>query len=73
MYMSVMCILSVRVCVYLSEVTFESYGAKKPTCKSHRELFSRTFGTNKGPEGQLVGQLLRQRLATGETGVKPAR
>ena len=41
-----------------------------------REPFSRTFGTNETQqlrEGQLVGRMLLQRLATGATGVKQAR
>ena len=52
---------------------------KKPICKlvrTHREPFSRSFGTNETQqlrEGQLVGRMFLQRLATGETGVKQAR
>ena len=44
--------------------------------RARRELFSCTFGTNKTQqlrEGQLVGRMLLQRLATGATGVKQAR
>ena len=57
---------------------FQSYGEKKPICKlvSSREPFSRTFGTNETQqlrEGQLVGRMLLQSLATGATGVKQAR
>ena len=58
---------------------FKSYGVKKPICKlvrAHREPFSRSFGTNETQqlrEGQLVGRMLLQRLATGATGVKQAR
>ena len=55
---------------------FKSYGVKKPICKSHREPFSRSFGTNETQqlrERQLVGRMLLQRLATGATGVKQAR
>ena len=43
---------------------------------ARREPFSRTFGTNETQqlrEGQLVGRMLLQRLATGATGVKQAR
>ena len=49
---------------------------KKPIVRTHREPFSRSFGTNETQqllEGQLVGQTLLQRLATGATGVKQAR
>ena len=52
---------------------------KKPICKlvrAHREPFSRSFGTNETQqlrEGQLVGRMLLQRLATGATAVKQAR
>ena len=58
---------------------FKSYGVKKPICqlvRAHREPFSRSFGTNETQqlrEGQLVGRMLLQRLATGATGVKQAR
>ena len=58
---------------------FKSYGVKKPICKcvrAHRQPFSRSFGTNETQqlrEGQLVGRMLLQRLATGATGVKQAR
>ena len=51
----------------------------RPICKcvgTRREPFSRSFGTNKTQhlrEGQLVGRMLLQRLATGATGVKQAR
>ena len=41
-----------------------------------REPFLRSFGTNETQqlrEGQLVGRMLLQRLATGATGVKQAR
>ena len=41
-----------------------------------REPFSRSFWTNETQhlrEGQLVGRILLQRLATGATGVKQAR
>ena len=44
--------------------------------RAHRERFSRSFGTNETQhlrEGQLVGRMLLQRLATGATGVKQAR
>ena len=52
---------------------------EKANCKcvrDHREPFSRSFGTNETQqlrEGQLVGRMLLQRLATGATGVKQAR
>ena len=44
--------------------------------RAHSEPFSRSFGTNETQqlrEGQLVGRMLLQRLATGATGVKQAR
>ena len=40
--------------------------------RARREPFSRSFGTNETQqlrEGQLVGRMLLQRLATGATGV----
>ena len=43
---------------------------------AHRQPLSRSFGTNETQqlrEGQLVGRMMRQRLATGATGVKQAR
>ena len=43
---------------------------------SSPRAFSRTFGTNEGqqqPEGRLLSRMLRQRLATGATGLEPAR
>ena len=43
---------------------------------AHRQPLSRSFGTNETQqlrEGQLVGRMLLQRLATGATGVKQAR
>ena len=43
---------------------------------AHRQPLSRSFGTNKTQqlrEGQLVGRMMLQRLATGATGVKQAR
>ena len=43
---------------------------------AHRQPLSRSFGTNVPQqlrEGQLVGLMLLQRLATGATGVKQAR
>ena len=52
---------------------------KKPICKYvriHCEPFLRSFGTNETQqlrEGQLVGRMLLQRLATGATGMKQAR
>ena len=48
----------------------------KKQVRAHREPFSRSFGTNETQqlhEGQLVGRMLLQRLATGATGVKQAR
>ena len=53
---------------FRKSLPFKSYGVKKP--------FSRSFGTNETQqlrEGQLVGRMLLQRLATGATGVKQAR
>ena len=44
--------------------------------RAHRQPLSRTFGTNETQqlrEGQLVGRMMLQRLATGATGVKQAR
>ena len=64
---------------FRKNLPFKSYGVKKPICKlvrTHREPFSRSFGTNETQqlrEGQLVGRMLLQRLATGATGVKQAR
>ena len=43
---------------------------------AHRQPLSRSFGTNETQqlrEGQLVGRMMLQRLATGATGVKQAR
>ena len=43
---------------------------------SSRQPLSRSFGTNETQqlrEGQLVGRMMLQRLATGATGVKQAR
>ena len=43
---------------------------------THRQPLSRSFGTNETQqlrEGQLVGRMMLQRLATGATGVKQAR
>ena len=43
---------------------------------THREPFSRSFGTNETQqlrEGQLVGRMLLQRLATGATAVRYRR
>ena len=64
---------------FRKNVPFKSYGVKKPICKgvrAHRQPLSRSFGTNEIQqlrEGQLVGRMLLQRLATGATGVKQAR
>ena len=64
---------------FRKSLPFKSYGVKKPICKclrACREPFSHTFGTNETQqlrEGQLVGQMLLQRLATGASGVKQAR
>ena len=51
---------------------FKSYGE---LVRAHREPISRSFGINETQqlrEGQLVGRMLLQRLATGATGVKQA-
>ena len=43
---------------------------------AHRQPLSRSFGTNETQqlrEGQLVGRMLLQMLATGATGMKQAR
>ena len=68
------------LCVdFRKNLPFKSYGVKKPICKlvrAHRQPLSRSFGTNETQqlrEGQLVGRMLLQRLATGATGVKQAR
>ena len=64
---------------FRKSLPFKSYGVKKPICKcvrARREPFSRTFGTSETQqlhEGQLVGRMLLQRLATGATGMKQAR
>ena len=61
---------------FRKNLPFKSYSVKKPICKyvrAHREPFWRSFGTNETQqlrEGQLVGRMLLQRLATG---VKQAR
>ena len=64
---------------FRKNLPFKSCGVKKLICKlvrARREPFSRSFGTNKTQqlrEGQLVGRMLLQRLATGATGVNKAR
>ena len=64
---------------FRKNLLLKSYGVEKPICKSvgaHRQPRSRSFGTNETQqlrEGQLVGRMLLQRLATGATGVKQAR
>ena len=64
---------------FRKNLPFKSYGVKKPICKcvrAHRQPLSRSFGTDKTQqlrEGQLVGRMLLQRLATGANGVKQAR
>ena len=61
---------------FRKHLPLESY---EPICKlvgAHRQLLSRSFRTNETQqlcEGQLVGRMLLQRLATGATGVKQAR
>ena len=67
------------MCGVSKNLPFKSYGVKKPICKlvrAHRQPLSRSFGTNETHqlrEGQLVGRMLLQRLATGATAVKQAR
>ena len=61
---------------FRKNLPLKSYGVKKPICKSNRQPLSRSFGTNETQqlrEGQLVGRMMLQRLATGATGVKQAR
>ena len=61
---------------FRKNLPFNSYGVEKPICRAHRQPLSRSFGTNETQqlrEGQLVGRMLLQRLATGATGVKQAR
>ena len=64
---------------FRKNLPFKSYGVEKPICKcvgAHRQPLSRSFGTNETQqlrEGQLVGRMMLQRLATGATGVKQAR
>ena len=61
---------------FRKNLPFKSYGVEKPICRARREPFSRSFGTNETQqlrEGQLVGRMLLQRLATGATGVNQAR
>ena len=64
---------------FRKNLPFKSYGVKKPICKwvrAHRPPLSRSFGTDETQqlrEGQLVGRMLLQRLATGANGVKQAR
>ena len=71
--------VSLRLFLDFDSWIFKSYGVKKPICKldgAYREPFSRSFGTNDTQhlrEGQLVGRMLLQSLATGATAVKQAR
>ena len=64
---------------FRKNLPLKSYGVEKPICKcvgAHRQPLSRSFGTNETQqlrEGQLVGRMMLQRLATGATGVKQAR
>ena len=64
---------------FRKNLPLKSYGVEKPICKrigAHRQPLSRSFGTNGTQqlrEGQLVGRMMLQRLATGATGVKQAR
>ena len=64
---------------WILEKLFKSYAVKKPKCKldsAYRKPFSRTFRTNETQqlrEGQLVGRMLLQRLATGVTSEMQAR
>ena len=61
---------------FRENLPFKSYGVKKAIVRAHREPFSRSFGTNETQqlrEGQLVGRMLLQRLATDATGMKQAR
>ena len=64
---------------FRKNLPLRSYGVKKPICKcirAHRQPLSRSFGTNETQqlrEGQLVGRMMLQRLATGATDVKQAR
>ena len=61
---------------FRKNLPLKSYGVKKPICKlvrAHRQPLSRSFGTDETQqlrEGQLVGRMLLQRLATGANGVK---
>ena len=59
------------------EKTFRSkVMAWKSQYANELELISRSFGTNETQqlrEGQLVGRMMLQRLATGATSVKQAR
>ena len=63
--------VSLRLFLDFDSWIFKSYGVKKPICKldsAYREPFSCSFGTNDTQhlrEGQLVGRMLLQRLATG--------
>ena len=60
---------------FRKNLPLKSYAVKNPICKlvgAHRQPLSRSFGTNETQqlrEGQLVGRMLLQRLATGATGV----
>ena len=71
--------VSLRLFLDFDSWIFKSYGVKKAMCKldsTYRELFSRSFRTNDTQhlrEGQLVGRMLLQRLATGATAMKQAR
>ena len=58
---------------FRKNLPFKSYGVEKPRVGAHHQPLSRSFGTNESQqlrEGQLVGRMLLQRLATG---VKQAR
>ena len=55
---------------FRKNLPLKSYGVE------NRQPLSRSFGTNETQqlrEGQLVGRMMLQRLATGATGVKQAR
>ena len=59
---------------FRKNLPFKGYGVQY--VGAHRQPLSRSFGTNEKQqlrEGQLVGRMLLQGLATGATGVKQAR
>ena len=64
------------MCGVSKKPSVEKLWRGKVNMQAHRQPLSRSFGTNETQqlrEGQLVGRMMLQRLATGATGVKQAR